>query len=126
MTSGGFPDNAALDQDDRSLHVTHRSHSQARINPQENDPIPVGKSLLPIFKGKKRKPQDVLYWQFGKAKAVRKGDFKLVKFGNADWELYDLAEDRTELKSTTTKHPDKVRTMTGLWEECWVTSRSRI
>jgi len=86
---------------------------------------PVGRSLVPIFKGKKRKPHDALYWQYGKAKAVRKGDFKLVKFGDADWELYDLAADRTELNNLAAKHPDKVRTMTRLWEEWWETSRSK-
>jgi hypothetical protein len=65
----------------------------------------VGKSLLPIFKGKKRKPHDVLYLQFGKGKAIRIGDFKLVKYGNSDWELYDMAKDRTELNNLTTKFP---------------------
>jgi len=86
---------------------------------------PVGKSLLPIFKGNKRKPHDVLYWQFGKAKAVRKGEFKLVKFGDADWELYDLVKDRTELNNIAEKHPEKVREMVVLWEKWWTNSRSK-
>lgn len=85
---------------------------------------PVGKSLIPIFEGKKRKPHDVLYWQFGKAKAVRRGDFKLVKFGDAPWELYDLAKDRTELNNIAKKHPEEVREMTQLWEKWWDDSRS--
>ena len=80
---------------------------------------PVGQSLLPIFNGDAGKPHDVLYWQFGQAKAVRKGDWKLVKFGDADWELYDLAADRTELDNLAEKHPDKVRAMAQLWQQWW-------
>ncbi|MBN2271067.1 MAG: arylsulfatase [Sedimentisphaerales bacterium] len=87
---------------------------------------PVGKSLLPVFRGEKRKPHDVLYWQFGQAKAVRKGDLKLVKFGDAPWELYDLVQDRTEMNNIAAKHPDKVRVLTGLWEQWWENSRSKI
>jgi arylsulfatase A-like enzyme len=78
-----------------------------------------GKSLLPIFQGKQRKEHDVLYWQFGKAKAVRRGDWKLVKFGNADWELYNLAADRTELNNLARQHPDKAKELTKLWEAWW-------
>jgi len=80
---------------------------------------PAGKSLLPIFKGRKRRGHDVLYWQFGNAKAVRKGDWKLVKYGRSDWELYDLAKDRTELNDLAGRYPDKVEEMAGMWEEWW-------
>ncbi|RLG28007.1 arylsulfatase, partial [Methanosarcinales archaeon] len=78
-----------------------------------------GKSLLPVFQGKRRKGHDVLYWQYGKAKAVRRGDWKLVKFDKADWELYNLAEDRTELNNLAQQHPDKVKELTQLWETWW-------
>lgn len=80
---------------------------------------PAGKSLLPIFKGRKRKGHDVLYWQYGNAKAVRKGDWKLVKYAGSDWELYDLAEDRTELNNLAGRYSDKVEEMTGMWEKWW-------
>jgi arylsulfatase len=78
-----------------------------------------GKSLLPIFRGKQREPHDVLYWQYGKAKAVRTGNWKLVRLGNADWELYDLEKDRTELNNLASQHPQKVKQMTGMWEDWW-------
>ncbi len=77
---------------------------------------PAGKSLLPIFKGRPREGHDVLYWQYGNAKAVRQGRFKLVKYGRADWQLYDLAEDRTELHDIAPKHPDKTRQMAEMWQ----------
>ncbi|MHC4734618.1 MAG: sulfatase/phosphatase domain-containing protein [Planctomycetota bacterium] len=78
---------------------------------------PIGKSLLPIFKGKKRKPHDVLYWQFGKGKAIRIGNFKLVKYGSSDWELYDMAKDRTELNNLTARFPEKAKEMSQMWEK---------
>jgi len=77
---------------------------------------PVGKSLLPIFKGTKRKGHDVLYWQFGRGKAIRIGDFKLVKYGNSDWELYDMANDRTELNNLAARFPEKTKKMSQMWE----------
>ena len=75
-----------------------------------------GKSLVPIFKGKQRKGHDVVCWQFGKAKAIRTGDWKLVKLGETDWELYNLKEDRTELNDLAARYPEKVEKMTKMWE----------
>jgi arylsulfatase A-like enzyme len=89
-----------------------------RIDNKKLKPL-AGKSLLPIFQGKQRKQHDVLYWQFGKAKAVRTGNWKLVKLGNADWELYDLEKDRTELYNLASQHPQKVKQMIGLWDDWW-------
>jgi arylsulfatase len=76
-----------------------------------------GKSLLTVFKGKKRKPHDVLYWQFSKAKAARKGKWKIVKFGDADWELYDIENDQTELNNLAAKHPEKKEELVKLYED---------
>jgi len=87
---------------------------------------PAGKSLLPIFEGKQRKGHDVLFWQFSKAKAVRTGKWKLVRFGQADWELYDLEKDRTELNNLARKYPDKVRQMAAMWEDWWEKCKKKV
>lgn len=76
----------------------------------------VGKSLLPIFKGNRREPHESLFWQFGKAKAVRQGNWKLVRFGNAPWELYNLEMDRTELHNRANEYPDRAQQMAQDWE----------
>ncbi len=89
-----------------------------RIGNRKLKPL-AGKSLLPIFNGRQREQHDVLYWQFGKAKAVRAGNWKLVKLGNAEWELYDLDKDRTELNNLASKYPQKVKQMIELWEDWW-------
>jgi arylsulfatase len=89
-----------------------------RIDSRKLKPL-AGKSLVPIFRGKQRQGHDVLYWQYGKAKAVRTGNWKLVKYGDADWELYDLESDRTELNNLASQHTQKVKQMTELWENWW-------
>ena len=78
-----------------------------------------GKSLLPVFQGRERRPHEFLFWQYGKAKAVRQGKWKLVRFGKADWELYDLEADRTELNNLANKHGDRVDRMARAWDSWW-------
>ncbi|MFZ5833000.1 MAG: arylsulfatase [Planctomycetota bacterium] len=76
-----------------------------------------GKSLAPIFNGRQREPHETLYWEFGKAAAVRQGEWKLVKYGSGDWELYNLADDRTELTNLAGKQPERVKRMGELWQQ---------
>ncbi|MGC6565623.1 MAG: arylsulfatase [Akkermansiaceae bacterium] len=78
------------------------------------DPL-VGKSLVPVFKGEKRQPHDPLYFHFGTDRALRSGDWKLASAKLGKWELYNLADDRTELNDLAEKHPDKVREMAAQW-----------
>jgi len=95
-----------------------------KINGNKTKPV-AGKSLMPIFQGKQRKPHDAIFWQFGKAKAVRQGDWKLVRLGNADWELYDLKEDRTELTDLATKNPVKAKELATMWEVWFAAAKAR-
>ncbi|MBA2114520.1 arylsulfatase [Bremerella alba] len=60
-----------------------------------------------------------IYWQFGKAQAIRDHDWKLVKLGKADWELYNLNEDPTELNDLAPDHPDKVQQLAAKWQAWW-------
>jgi arylsulfatase len=86
-----------------------------QINGQKTKP-PAGKSLLPVFHGNERTPHKELYWRFGRAKAVRQGDLKVVRLGNAPWELYDLAADPTEMTDLAGSRPEKLEELTRLWE----------
>jgi len=85
---------------------------------------PVGKSLLPIFKGVKREPHKELYWHFNRANAVRQGDLKLVRVGKA-WELYDLKADPTEMNNLATQKPEKTAELANLWEAWSLTNRHK-
>ncbi|MBX6312150.1 MAG: arylsulfatase [Isosphaeraceae bacterium] len=75
-----------------------------------------GKSLRPIFEGQKRKGHEAIYWEHFGARAVRRGDWKLVARAGRDWELYDLASDRTETRDLAAQHPELVRELSALYE----------
>ncbi len=76
--------------------------------------VPVGLSLLPALRDPSRRAPRRLCWQWRSAAAIRQGNWKLVraKAGNnstADWELYDLARDRTELHDMAAEQPELVQ-----------------
>ncbi|MAT46054.1 MAG: hypothetical protein CMO35_01340 [Verrucomicrobiaceae bacterium] len=75
---------------------------------------PVGKSLLPVFKGKQREPHAEIYWHFSRANAVRQGDLKVVRAGK-DWELYDLKADPTEMHNLAGERPEKTAQLAQMW-----------
>ncbi len=67
-----------------------------------------GKSLIPIFKGSKRKGHKTLFWEHMGNRAMRQGKWKLVCAKRGKWELYDMESDRTELNDLADKYPKKV------------------
>ena len=76
---------------------------------------PLGKSLLPVFKGEEREPHKEIYWHFSRANAVRQGDLKVVRAGKA-WELYDLKADPTETNNLAKERPEKTTELAKMWE----------
>lgn len=87
--------------------------------------LPVeGISMVPIFKEEGEfQGHEVLFWEHEGNRAVRKGDWKLVSRFNYkeneafDWELYNIASDRTETKNLALEYPKKVEELTGLYQE---------
>jgi arylsulfatase len=57
-----------------------------------------------------------LFWEHIGNAAIRRGNQKLVREHPHDWELYDLATDRSEQHNLATHHPDTVTTMTTTWQ----------
>ncbi len=84
---------------------TYKSH---KLIPLE------GKSLLPIFQGRKRRGHNALYWEHVGNRAVRQGKWKLVAVHKEPWELYDLEADRTELNNLAAKYPEKVEQLKAM------------
>jgi arylsulfatase A-like enzyme len=76
---------------------------------------PLGKSLLPVFKGEEREPHKEIYWHFSRANAVRQGDLKVVRAGKS-WELYDLKADPTETNNLAKERPEKTAELAKMWE----------
>jgi arylsulfatase len=75
-----------------------------------------GKSLAPTFHGKKRELHDAIYWEHEGNRAVRQGDWKLVSRFPDRWELFNLKQDRTELRNLAEAEPDRTREMIGMYE----------
>ncbi len=75
-----------------------------------------GKSLAPIFRGKKHAGHEALFWEHFGARAVRQGDWKLVSLANRPWELYNLAEDRSETRDLIQQFPERAKQLETLWE----------
>ena len=76
-----------------------------------------GKSLTPLFNDKTRTPHPVLYWDHAQGAAIRKDGWKLVRTGRkkGKWELYQIDEDRVELKNLAAKYPDMVEALSAQW-----------
>lgn len=77
-----------------------------------------GVNLLPYLSGQSvGTPHETLYWRFQRQRAIRQGEWKLVR-GNrsAAWELYNLADDIGEQHDLAAREPGKVRELTAAWE----------
>ena len=77
-----------------------------------------GQSLLPVLKGEGRPGHDALFFEHEGGKAVIAGGWKAVQptRGNA-WELYHLAEDRTETRNLADREPKRLKTLVARWQE---------
>ena len=75
-----------------------------------------GKSLVPAFDGHPM-DRDFLAWEHEGNAAIRSGDWKLVRLRpQGAWELYNIAEDRTELNDLAAQHPERVASMSKQWQ----------
>jgi arylsulfatase A-like enzyme len=85
-----------------------------------------GVNLFPYLSGEARlPPHSALYWRFGQQMAIRKGDWKLVKYdavadgakGTSPARLYNLADDIGEKTDLAAKQPEKVKELQTAWDE---------
>jgi arylsulfatase len=77
-----------------------------------------GKSLAPLFSGRKIQGHDALFNEHEGSKYVRMQDWKLVVAGpNKKWQLYDLSKDYSELNDLASQYPAKVKELSGMWDK---------
>ena len=89
-----------------------------------HDILPMeGRSMVPGFARDDPDETRLLIWEHLGNAALREGDWKIVRLRRnggsfpAPWELYDMANDRTEMHNHASKHPDKVEKLSELWEK---------
>jgi arylsulfatase len=76
-----------------------------------------GQSLAPLLRGEAWQEHDLIGWEHIGARALRKGDWKLVSRRKGTWALYDLAKDRAESHDLAAEEPDRVEAMGQRWEQ---------
>ena len=84
--------------------------------PSDRPALP-GKSLVPIFKSDPNQFHDHIWWCHDGHRAILKNGWKAVSSAGEDWELYHLAEDRTETKNLATENPQKLASLKTLWSQ---------
>lgn len=84
----------------------------------DREPTPLaGTSLVPILDGGELTERPPIHLLFSSDRGLRDGDWKLVSFKGQAWELYNLAEDRTERVNLADKHPEIVERMSKMWHD---------
>jgi arylsulfatase A-like enzyme len=77
-----------------------------------------GVNLLPFLAGENDKgPHETLFWRFGEQWAVRKGDLKLLKMGNAATKLFDLANDIGEKHDLAAEKQEVAKELEATWKQ---------
>jgi arylsulfatase len=76
-----------------------------------------GVSLASLFETGKLEKRPPIHLLFEEDRGLRDGDWKLVSFESQPWELYNLADDRTELNDLAAQHPERVKTMAATWHK---------
>ena len=74
-----------------------------------------GRSFAAVLKNDVTVAHDFLWWEHEGNRAIRAGDWKLVKLAKSEWELYDLTRDRGESQNLAEKNPAKVRELETMW-----------
>jgi arylsulfatase len=88
----------------------------ADLNGQPITPMQ-GVSLRAAFENKPLPRAEPIFWEHEGNRAAREGDWKLVAKGPAgNWELYNLAADRTETRDLASAEPAKLKELVVKWE----------
>lgn len=95
------------------LEITATSYPDT-INGLKTTPIE-GRSMLPLIKGEANATNDTLFWEHETGKALRIGDWKISALIGGEWELFNLAKDRTETNNLAAIMAEKVEEMEAVW-----------
>lgn len=109
------------------LQLAHASYP-TNYNGHKITPVS-GVSLVPTFTDQALQPR-AIYWAHQANRAMRMGKWKIVSgaelhgpysqwktFTRTPWQLYDMENDRSELKDLSAQYPDVVNKMSAMWEK---------
>ena len=88
----------------------------SEMNGTQTTPLE-GESLLPVFENPRWGREQPIFWEHEGSRAVRMGQWKLVAAISGDWELYDMSQDRTELRDLAGRERARTRELTRLYDE---------
>ncbi|MCP4889740.1 MAG: arylsulfatase [Planctomycetaceae bacterium] len=74
-----------------------------------------GVALTPIFAGESLHREEPIHLLFSQDRGLRDGDWKAVSFRSQGWELYNMADDRTELRDLAADEPERLSKMVENW-----------
>lgn len=100
------------------LDIANVPHLSTLNNDQSSPAIePVdGQSFTDVLSDNKAAQTRLLFWEHEGNAAVRDGDWKVVKANKKPWELYNLADDPTELKNLAKKNKEKVTELAAQYD----------
>ncbi len=122
---GKLPASKTYDEPVISLDILPTALAAANVKPKRDWKLD-GTNLLPFLEGRKRgAPHDTLYWRFRfppaqpalYRRAIRQGDWKLVKNGREPLALYNLTNDVGEKNNLADEQPKRVRKMEAAWKK---------
>ena len=67
-----------------------------------------GQSLMPIFADRGFERTQPIFWNYGKGKAVRYQNWRLVSDDLSAWRLYNMDTDKTETRDLSQEYPEVV------------------
>ena len=129
---GKLPAGATYEKPVIQLDVLPTALAAAGVEPKPEWKLD-GVNLLPFLKGEASgAPHEALFWRMGAQAAVRKGDWKLVRYDASldrpgqrsvaarvqvtPFRLYNLAEDPGESRDRSAEEPEKVKELLAAWE----------
>jgi arylsulfatase len=77
---------------------------------------PEGESLIDACERGEWRRDSPIFWEHEGNRAVRVGDWKLVSRYPGDWQLYNMADDRTELSDLAPGERSRLRELAGMYE----------
>ena len=79
-------------------------------------PLP-GQSFMPALRGDERAREEPIFWEHIGNRAIRQGDWKLVARKGEEWELFNLATDRSEMNNLIESEAEKAQQLLELYQE---------